>query len=81
MHIRRTVAARLSKQHDLLSTAEAGEILGIARNTVLTMLKDGRLKGFISKGTYYVLKTSLIDYMAEHEKAKRKAERNSRKPA
>lgn len=50
-----------------LTPNEAGEIAGISRNSILKMLKTGRLQGYEVGSHWKVSRASLLKYLADRE--------------
>ena len=51
------------KEPDLLTRKQAQELLSVGKNTILTLISEGRLPALIIANSYRIKKTDLIDFI------------------
>jgi excisionase family DNA binding protein len=61
----------------LLSTAEAQNLTGYARDTLLRLLRSGRITGEKSGRTWLIYEDSLLAYLAAHKRQPRESPSSS----
>ena len=56
----------LKKCPEMLSAAKASKWSPIGKNRVYELVKSGELRSFLYRGAYMIMKSDLIEYLAEH---------------
>jgi excisionase family DNA binding protein len=55
-----------SKSDDMISTSEAGKILGVTSKTVIRMIESGEIPGYRVNFVWRLKRRDVVDYLETH---------------